>query len=98
MTKKDRKRIISSKLDRVSQSNDESEVSQLLGDVIVDIYSAEYPIKQLPFISNTVNTFIRDFVTDFGNRQTNSPTDSEYLAMSKAGLITLIDISLLPNE
>lgn len=98
MTKSDKKNLINGLLSQVIKENEEEKVSELLSEVIIQVYQSGYTLDKLPFVSSTLNMFVKDFFTHFDQRMQGLQTNDKFLAMSAQGIFSLIDISLLPEE
>jgi uncharacterized membrane protein YheB (UPF0754 family) len=95
MTKSEKKEIIKKLLNNALVVTDENELQKILESVIREIYSAGYPIQRYPVVSSAVDLFVKDFVVHYEKRVGNQMIDNDFIQMSKVGLLTLIDMSLL---
>jgi YesN/AraC family two-component response regulator len=87
MTKTEKKKIIASLLDEVINSTDIDSKQKKLSAVISEIYSSGYKLDDLIRVSKIIDLFLSDFI--------KNQTDKSFLKLSRLGLITCIDWSLL---
>lgn len=93
MTKAEKIRIISTLLNDAENATDMSFAEEKLTQVINEIYSSGYDLKKLKIVSSSINTFIGDIPNNFVAERKNQ----FYVQMSKAALLSLIDLSQLPD-
>jgi hypothetical protein len=94
MSLKEKKEFISKLLDEALIVTDDKHLEVILESVIQEIYSVRYPIRQYPLISKAVDLFVQDFVNQYSQKNASQPIDREFILLSKAGLIALIDFSI----
>ena len=89
MTKTEKKKIIASQLDEIINLTDNELIKIKISKVISEIRSAKYKPDDMARVDKIINELSADFENHQG--------DKSYLFLSRAGLMTCIDWSLLPD-
>ena len=93
MNKAQKKQTILKLLNEVQQTTDSVVAEQKLEAIINEIYSAGFDLQRLKVVSKVINTFITDIPEN-----ALSTSNSEFrIETSKTALLTLIDLSKLPD-
>ena len=93
MNRCQKKRNISGLLNEAQLSSNADIAEQKLAEAVLEIYSSGFGYKHLKLVSKTIDTFILDIpYSVFKNTK-----DEFRIESSKKTLLTLIDLSQLPD-
>ena len=99
MTKKEKKEIVQQLIQEVESTSSQEEYSEKRSQLFHEIINSGYPEENIEGVILSVNEWCNDFDMNMKAKISNQilPNDKQFMALSKLGLINMIDTSVLPD-
>ena len=99
MNKKEKKEIITKLMHEIDQTSELDEYAAKRSQLFQEVINAGYPAESLAAVVLATDTWCKDFDKNMEARisKKKPPLCKQFIELSKVGLLTIIDTSLLPD-